>query len=186
MFKIEGEKVYLVPFEEEHLNDPKYFSWLGDYEVMKHIYRFDYLMPKKFEEVRSYVENVWKNKYCVFLAMISKENDEFVGSVKINYGTDEGFMTQVADIGIMIGEKDEWGKGFATDAIRATAHYCFKNLSMRKVTAGVMENNKGMIKVFTKLGFKIEANLRKKLLFEGEYFDHVLFGLFKNEFNNVK
>lgn len=180
MLKIESYKVYLVPFEERHLNDPAYFEWLTDYEVMRFIGREEYLKPIRFERVKEYVEALWKSKYCSFFAIHLKD-DTFIGTLKLNFIDDAGCVTQSADIGIMIGHRVSWGKGLATDALTTICKYAFDKLGVRKLTAGTNASNIGMIKAFKKLGFVEEGRLRKKLLVEGTYHDHILLGCFKEE-----
>jgi|APSaa5957512535_1039671.scaffolds.fasta_scaffold03665_8 [ribosomal protein S5]-alanine N-acetyltransferase len=179
--KINGKNTYSVPFDTSHLDNPKYFEWVNDIEVMKYIGRAEYLKPIEFEKVREYVEGLWKNKYCHFFALYNLIDDEFVGTTKINYIDDAGLATSTADIGIMIGDREYWGKGLATDAIYSISKYAFDVLGVRKLTAGAISENIGVIKAFTNNGYKQEANLRKKLLISGVYMDHVLLGCFNDE-----
>lgn len=180
---ISGKDIYLVSFTEQHLHDSKYIGWLRDYDVMKTVYRLEYMKPIPFVEVKKYVETVWADDNCVFLALHRKEDKAFIGTMKIHTFDPR---TQQADIGIMVGEKDMWGKGIATDAVLSVSRYCFSQLGLRKLTAGCMSNNHGMRKVFGKLGYKQEGKLRDKLLFEDSYYDHILFGCFEDELVEMK
>lgn len=186
MLRIDGKKVYLVPFEEKHLVDPAYYAWLTDYEVVRFIGRDEYLKPIQFEKIREYVEELWQNQYCSFFAIHHSGDDAFIGTAKINYLNEAGFNTHTADIGIMIGDRGLWGKGMATDALYAISHYAFDTLGVRKLTAGAVSANKGIIRAFQKIGFLEEGRLRKKLLISGEYMDHVLLGCFREELHPVK
>ncbi|BAV33530.1 acetyltransferase [Sulfuricaulis limicola] len=185
MLRIDGKKVYLVPFEEKHLVDPAYYAWLTDFEVVRYIGRDEYLKPIQFEKVREYVEELWRNRYCSFFAMHHSGDDAFIGTAKINYLNEAGFSTRTADIGIMIGDRGYWGKGMATDALFAICNYAFNDLSARKLTAGAVSANKAVIRAFQKIGFLEEGRLRKKLLISGEYMDHVLLGCFREELHPV-
>ncbi len=181
MIRIDGKKVFLKPFDEQNLNDPKYFAWVTDIEVIKYIGRDEYLKPLRFEKVREYVEGLWCNELCAFFAIYHSQENQFIGTVKINYLNEAGLITRTADIGIMIGAREYWGKGLATDALFATCQYTFNVLGARKLTAGAVAANGGVIKAFLKIGFKEEGRIRKKLLISGEYIDHVLLGCFKDE-----
>jgi len=182
MLRIDSDNLYLVPFEERHLNDSAYFEWVTDYDVMRYIGRNEYLKPIRFDVVRRYVEGLWDSKYCSFFAMHLKD-DTFIGTMKMNYLDDAGLITQCADIGIMIGHRGCWGKGLATEALAAICNYAFSRLGMRKLTAGANGSNAGVIKAFKKIGFVQEGCLRNKLLVEGDYHDHILLGCFRDEFN---
>ena len=82
----------------------------------------------------------------------------------------------------MIGDRKYWGKGLATDALRAVCDYAFTILGTRKLTAGVVAENAPIIKAFRRVGFLEEGRLRSKLLILGNYHEHVLFGCLKDEF----
>lgn len=180
MSKLEGNICYLTPFEDKHVNDANYLKWLRDYDVIKTINRLDYIVPVSFEEVKKYCDAVMSSKTDIFMALYYKPEDVFVGTVRIS---SINWHTRTADIGILIGDKTKWGKGIATDAVSTVGEYLFNVLGMRKLTAGTMGVNKGMIKVFGKLGFQQEGVFRKQDRIEGDYCDHVYFGCFKDEFN---
>ena len=179
-----GKRVKLVPFTEEHLNDPKYLSWLKDYEVMRYIGRPEYFKPFEFKMVQDYIESLWQNEYVTFFAVLTQEGT-FIGTAKINYLDAQGFETKTADIGIMIGNRNEWGKGYASDAIKAACAYAFDTLGARKLVAGCNAKNGAVVRIFEKAGFKEEGRIRKKLFCEDEWCDHILLGCFKEEFENA-
>ncbi len=178
MLELTGSKIILKEFTRDHLHDPRYFGWLRDIEVVNTIYRIEYLMNTDFAEVEQYFDQLVKGKKDVLFAIHEKESDSFIGTHKIGH---INFRSGTADMGIMIGEKDAWGKGYAKDVIRTGASYAFNILSLRKLTGGTISTNTAMCRCFESLGFKAEARLRQQLLFKGEYVDHTLYGLFKEE-----
>lgn len=176
--KIEGGRVVLASFGDRHLNDPAYLSWLHDYEVVKTIGRPEYLTAVSFEDVAHYVRQVTDSPNDMFFAIQMLESDAFVGTAKAGHiDRDAG----IADIGIMIGSRPQWGQGLATDVLGVLCHYMFTQAGMRKLTCGVMGNNPAMIRVFEKLGFNREAQLRRQIPFEGVFLDHILLGCFADE-----
>lgn len=179
MSRLTGEKVVLVPFEERHLRSESYLGWLRDYEVVKTINRLEYIRPVSFAEVEEYCRRVMRSPTDVFLAMHLKEDDRFVGTVRTS---SLDLVTRTADVGILIGERDQWGRGLATDAITQLGLFLFETYGLRKLTAGLMEVNPGMLRVFEKLGFQREGCFRKRDLFEGRYVDHLYLGCFRDEF----
>ena len=180
MFKLEGNVSYLIPFDDQHLNNKNYFYWLRDYEVIKSINRLDYVVPVSFANVKEYCEKVMSSNTDIFFAVYYKTNNEFIGTLRVN---SINWYTRVADIGILIGDKSYWGKGVATDSIYIVSKYLFDILGFRKLSAGLMDINPAMQKVFAKIGFLVEGRIRQKDHFEGNYVDHILMGCFKDEFN---
>ena len=174
-----GKLVCLVPFTVEHLQAPEYLAWLRDYEVVKTINRPEYLETIPFEEVKRYVEALWESDTDIFLAVTHRTCKRFVGTVR---AARIDLKTLTADLGILIGDRNYWGSGVATDALSVLADYLFHELGLRRLTAGLLEPNKAMLRVFEKLGFVKEGVFRKHDLYEGEYVDHIFLGCFKNEF----
>jgi ribosomal-protein-alanine N-acetyltransferase len=181
---IEGKSVYLQKFNVQHLNSSNYLSWLRDFNVMKYIGREEYLSSISFDAVEEYVNLLWKDKYVLFFAVHLKETNEFIGTSKINFINEIGLKTKTADIGIMIGDRNYWGKGLAKDILFTISNYCFDELKLRKLTSGAFKDNYAVIKAFESIGFKLEACLREKLFIQDKYYDQILMGCFKNEIFN--
>ena len=179
---IEGDRVYLKPFGREHLTDLNYFEWLRTIEVVQWLGRDEYLNGISYEEVEEYVEDVWSNPYRHFYAVYFKDLDEFIGTATINFINQEQEKRKTADIGIMIGERKYWGKGLGRDILASISKFAFSSMAARKLTAGAMSPNVGVIKAFERVGFKEEGRIRNHLVDkDGHYVDHVLLGCFKEE-----
>ena len=181
MTRLVGKTTYMVPFEEKHLVDPRYYAWLSDPVVVQYIGRDEYLKPIDFEEVRRYVESLWRSERCMFLAIHYAADGTFIGTAKINFIDDTGQRRGIAEIGIMIGDPDFRGRGLSVDVLYAASEYAFDTLGARKLTTGAMANNVPVLRAFDRIGFCEEGRLRKQLLVGGELVDHVLLGCFRQE-----
>ena len=179
--EIIGNNIYLKKFDSSHLNSDDYIFWLRDYEVMKYIGREEYLTSISFDEVEKYIYSLWEDKYNEFYAVHLKDTNKFIGTTKINFINDSGLKTKTADIGIMIGDRNYWGKGLAKDILFTISSYCFSNLGLRKLTSGAFKDNVAVVKAFEKIGYKKEACLREKVLIQDQYYDQILLGCFRNE-----
>ena len=172
--RLESERIYLRPVEISDATE-EYVGWLNDPEVNRFLEsRF---VIHTLEGVRSYVKRVGKDQNNVFLAIIRKEDGKHIGNIKL--GSIDWYH-KVGDIGILIGDKKSWGKGYATEAIRALESYAFGTLNLHKLTAGAYENNVGSIKAFLKLGFFEEGRRREQVFFQGDYLDTVLLAKINN------
>lgn len=178
MLALVGEKITLREFTREHGRDERYLGWLRDLAVIVNIYRMEYLLPLSPQTVEDYVETILKSGKDCFFAIHETEGDRFIGTQRIGH---IDWRVGIGDIGIMIGERDAWGKGYATEAIRLACDYAFNTLSLRRLTGGTAASNVAMQKCFTRLGFNQEGCLRKHLLLRGAYEDHLLFGLLKDD-----
>lgn len=176
-----GDLVSLAPFEERHLLDPDYRRWLHDPEVVRYLGRPEYLTPIPFGEIHRYVTQLWSDDRCTFLAIHALADDRFIGTAKIAFKEATGPSPDVADIGVMIGDRKYWRRGYATDALRATSEYAFEDLGARKLIAGAMAPNVAVIRAFERVGFVEEGRLRAQFATPEGYVDHVLLGCLDGE-----
>jgi len=183
MLELTGQHVLLREFTKDHLHDPAYFRWLRDLEVVIPIYRTEYLLPLQFDRVVAHVESLWKSgKDCLF-AVHDCATGAFIGTQRIGH---IDWRSGVGDIGVLIGERQFWGRGIATEAVSLACEHAFQTLSLRRLTGGTPASSEAMCRCFKRLGFKEEGRLRGQLLLRGKYEDHVLFGLLKDQFRKLE
>jgi len=84
-------------------------------------------------------------------------------------------------LGIVIGEKEEWGKGYAREALAAVIKYCFNTLRMNHLQAEIHAFNERSIRLFEGLGFCREGTLRQVVRKSGAFFDEHIYGLLAQE-----
>ncbi|KKU14073.1 MAG: Acetyltransferase [Parcubacteria group bacterium GW2011_GWC2_45_7] len=168
--RLEGETIYLSPIQPADATDT-YVHWLNIPEVNQFL-ESRFIVHTK-ESVRAYIEKVIKDPAVYLFAIVKKDTNEHIGNIKL--GPIDPHHS-VGSIGIMIGDQNSWGRGFATQAIRLLVEYAFGTLHLHKVTAGAYENNIGSIKAFLKLGFFEEGRKKQHVRFRDSYIDELLFG----------
>jgi RimJ/RimL family protein N-acetyltransferase len=178
---IQGKLTHMVPFTERHLYDPAYYAWLKDAEVVRYIGRDELLAGIPFSEAEGYVKQLLTNENCTFLAAHDNESGRFVGTAKINLLTTPGLKHDIADLGIMLGDRAVWGKGLSTDILRAISVFSFDTLKARKLSAGAYALNVAVIKAFLRIGFRIDGSLRRQFPVDDGYCNHVLLSCFEDE-----
>jgi RimJ/RimL family protein N-acetyltransferase len=111
-------------------------------------------------------------------AIQTLEDDQLVGFIGL-----EGdiFPNRDAFVGIGIGERELWGKGYGTDAMKVILRYAFQELNLRKVSLDAFEYNPRAIRSYEKTGFVHEGRVRKFLLREGQRWDLILMGILREE-----
>ena len=70
---------------------------------------------------------------------------------------------------ILMGDKSKWGHGYAREASEAIISFCFKELSLRKLTLGVVADNVKAVKLYKTLGFLIEGTYMLHGKYDGKY-----------------
>jgi [ribosomal protein S5]-alanine N-acetyltransferase len=168
---LEGERIYLREVRTADVGD-NYYRWMNTPEVTRYLEsRF---RPNSIEALREYVSALSRDPDNFFLAIVLKDGDRHVGNVKLG---PVNWIHRHADLGILIGEKDFWGKGYATEAIRLASDYAFRVLNLHRLGAGCYERNQGSVRAFEKAGFEIEGVRRQHFFCDGEYTGHTLLGL---------
>ncbi|MDI7740596.1 GNAT family protein [Lysinibacillus fusiformis] len=76
---------------------------------------------------------------------------------------------QRAEIGYFI-DKNEWGKGYATEVAALMIEYGFEKLGLERIYGHCMSRNSASRKVMEKLGFKFEGTLRHAIK-KGDVFE---------------
>ena len=66
-----------------------------------------------------------------------------------------------AELGIMIGDRDYWGKGYGSDAIRAVQDYIFTQTTLTRVYLHTLEWNERARRSFTKAGMREVKTVRR-------------------------
>lgn len=180
--------IELVPFSDMQNNAAlkvAYLSWLNDMDVVRSIASPALLAPKGPEFVDDSFQRFTQPECRGFFVRFAPDNT-FIGTAKLD-GISE--YTHSAWDGIMIGDRRYYGRGLAPKVYRVLLSYAFNVLSMRRVSGGCNEKNIPMIKTFQRIGYTQEGRLRQMDCIDGEYSDHLYFGIFSEEFranNNVE
>jgi ribosomal-protein-alanine N-acetyltransferase len=166
-----GEKLYLRALERSDINED-YLHWINDAEVTK--YMLTGTFPSNVEKLEEYYHRMTTSPNHVILAIVDKNSDRHVGNITLN---DISWIDRTANLGIMIGDKDFWGKGYGTEATKLMIQYAFGRLNLRKLWLGVYASQKAAIRLYEKAGFKVEGCLKSELYRDGKYHDRIVMGI---------
>jgi RimJ/RimL family protein N-acetyltransferase len=115
------------------------------------------------ESVIEFVDSVDRSNSSVFFGVFLAENGRHVGNVKLS---EMNFVESSAEIGYLIGEKECWGKGYATEAVSAVCLAALRDLGIVTVTAGAYSKNAASISVLEKCGFlEVPSQTKESLRF---------------------
>ena len=84
-------------------------------------------------------------------------------------------------VGIGIGARDDWGKGYGTDAMETVLRYAFEELNLHRVSLDVFENNPRARRSYVKAGFSVEGRERQALHRDGRRSDIIVMGILRDE-----
>ena len=105
-------------------------------------------------------------------------DDKLVGGTDLEVVTWNG---RDAFVGIFIGARENWGKGYGTDAMNILLRYAFTELNLWRVSLGVFEYNPRAIRSYEKAGFQHEGRTRQQLQHEGKRWDIFFMGTLREE-----
>ncbi|MCP4160211.1 MAG: GNAT family N-acetyltransferase [Deltaproteobacteria bacterium] len=168
---ISGKRIYLREVRPSDVTE-SYYCWMNDPQITKYTESHHY--PNSKESLVKNTEEKQKNKNEIFLAIIVKNNNKHIGNIKLG---PINWIDRIGDIGILVGEKDYWGKGYATEAINLIVEYAFNILGLHKLTAGSISLNEGSVKAFKNNNFEIEGIRKEHVFINGSYVDAIIFGL---------
>ena len=176
---LKGKTYILKPLTQDDISY-EYVLWLNDPDVNQYL-EVRYI-SQTIETATSYIKDFYKEQECYIWGIYSDEN-KLIGNVNLQ---NINRHHNSAELGLMIGNKEFWGKSASEEAISLVLDYGFGKLSLNRVTGGTYSTNVGMIFTYKRLGFKREGVMRKCFLDGEKYVDGYRWGILSNEWKNDK
>lgn len=167
--KPDYERICLRPLSFKELKG-NYVSWLNDFEVCKHNGHGEELYT--LEMATEYIKSLKEDKTKMVFAVYLLENDCHIGNISIQ---NIDLKNKSAEIAFLFGEKQYWGKGYATEAAELIIELMKYDLGLHRAYIGTSVYNIGMQKVSEKLGFNKEGVLKDAQFKNGKYNDMILY-----------
>jgi RimJ/RimL family protein N-acetyltransferase len=114
----------------------------------------------------------------VLLGVEALADGKLIGLVRLRDTEPE---TGWAELDVYLGEKEYWGRGLATDAVRTVCRYGFAKMRLHKVAPTVVTENLAALQVYRKVGFVEEGRLRQVFRRDGRWYDKFTMGLLEGE-----
>jgi RimJ/RimL family protein N-acetyltransferase len=131
---------------------------------------------------REYIENLYKDDRNTNLGIVLKDSNELIGSTGLH---DISIVHRNAEIGILIGNKNCWSKGYGTEALKLMLGYGFDQLNLHRIYLRVFCYNPRAIRVYEKVGFKTEGVSRESAYVDVEYCDEYIMGMLEDEWRSL-
>ena len=175
---LDGEHLYLRPLEPEDL--PLIRKWGNDPEIRR---LTGDISPMSRAGADEFLERVRRDKNRVWFVIVLKEGDRVIGEA----GLLRMFHAwRTTDLTIIIGEKDTWGKGYGTEAIRLLLDYAFGCLNFHRVAIGVVGFNESALRFYENVGFRREGIQRDGYFWDHAYHDFVMMSILEDEFRALR
>lgn len=174
-----GDQIRFRAIEKEDL--PSFVRWLNDPEVKEGLFM---LYPLSLAEEEEWFATMLKKAPRERPMAIEIQPDPkkefwvFVGNCGL---FDINLENRSAEIGIHIGEKEYWDKGFGTRAMGLILDHGFATMNLHRIYLRVYESNLRAIRAYEKAGFIIEGKMREAQYLNGRYQDVLLMSVLRQE-----
>ncbi|KKS37611.1 MAG: hypothetical protein A3G49_00585 [Candidatus Sungbacteria bacterium RIFCSPLOWO2_12_FULL_41_11] len=170
---LKGKKVRLRAIDPK--KDAELFmEWINDYEVVRFL--GGPFMPLTKDEERKRLKELKERRDTFKIFAVETLDGALIGSISL---MNINHLDGTAVTGTLIGDKDYWRKGYATDAKMILLYYAFQVLNLRRISTRIIADNIGSIRVQEKCGYEREGIWRKEVYADGKYRDMVLMAVFR-------
>ncbi len=179
---LRGELVYLTVEDPQVLSEA-FSRWSLDVEYWR-LLTSDAALPRSSKSIKEWLEkDLEKDNPKLFNFAIRRiEDQHLIGQMDldiVSWTHGESF------IGIGLGERESWGKGYGTDAMRIILKYAFSELNLQRVSLNVFEYNPRARRSYEKAGFMEEGRCREFLQRDGKRYDLIFMGILRSEWEKA-
>lgn len=169
---LKGNRLTLRAIERDDL--PRYVAWINDLEITHHLKTYP---PMNLEDETDWYEHQRKDTSSLHLAIVITETELHIGSVSL-MKIDQ--RNQNAELGIMIGDKNQWNQGYGREAIELMVNYGFSALNLHRIYLRVDASHTGGIRCYQSCGFVEEGRLRDAVFHHGYFEDQLMMSVLRS------
>ena len=178
---IYGERIRLRAAER---NDVKtFYNWVNDPEVTRYLSMY---LPLSIVDEENWFNSMSQRPQSEKTLSIEIRNEsgwKLIGNCGV---FDIDTVTRSGELGIMLGEKDEWNKGYGTEAMMLLVKHCFNTLNFNRVHLRVYAENLRAKRSYEKAGFVEQGRLREAVYKHGKYDDVIVMSVLRSDLIQTK
>jgi RimJ/RimL family protein N-acetyltransferase len=164
---VPGERIFLSQVRREDL--PLFARWFSDIELTTYLGQMGFSFM--FEHEQEWYDSVVRDRSNRTFAIVVRDGLRPIGSVSL---MEIDHAHGKAELGIAIGDKSAWGKGYGSEAVRLMADYGLTFMGLHTIYLWHVAFNERAHRAYLKAGFKLAGRLRGADLFDGRRYDRVL------------
>jgi len=164
-----GKRIRLRAVEREDVQ--KFHEWVNDPEVTRGLVLN---MPMSMRDEMDWFEGLAKrdpNQKPLAIEIRKGKAWKLIGNCGV-FGIE--LENRSAELGIMIGDKSEWNKGYGAEVMMLLLKHGFETLNLNRIALRVYAENVRAVRSYEKAGFVLEGRMREAVYKHGKY-DDVLF-----------
>lgn len=165
---IYGDQIRLRAIEKEDL--PDFVRWLNDPEVRQGLNLYLPLSAADEEDWFQQQRKLDPEERALAIEVQTEPDSEwhFIGNCGL---LNLSWRDRSAEIGIHIGDKTFWNRGYGTKAVKLLLRHGFQTLNLHRLWLRVFDSNQRAIRVYHKAGFVPEGTFRQAHYQDGQYQD---------------
>ncbi len=176
MSMIYGERVRLRATERDDVK--KFFVWVNDPDVTRYLSLY---LPMSAVDEENWFDAMTKrdqNEKTLVIEVRDGDGWKMIGNCCV---FDIDPISRMGELGIMLGEKDEWNKGYGTETMILLLRHGFDTLNLNRVHLRVYAENRRAKRSYEKAGFVEEGRLRESVYKHGKYDDVIVMSVLRSE-----
>lgn len=173
---IYGKRIRLRAVEREDVQ--KFHEWVNDPEVTRGLVLN---MPMSMRDEMDWFDGLAKrdlNQRPLAIEISKGKGWKLIGNCGV-FGIE--WENRSAELGIMIGEKSEWNKGYGAEAMSLLLHHGFETLNLNRIALRVYAENVRAVRSYEKAGFVLEGRMREAVYKNGNYDDVLIMSVLRSE-----
>ena len=175
---IYGERVRLRAAEREDIKT--FHRWVNDPEVTQELALY---LPMSMVDEETWFNGMTQrdpNEKSLVIEVREGMDWRMIGNSGV-FGIE--WVNRCGELGILIGEKTEWNKGYGTEVMTMLQQHCFKTLNLNRIFLRVYAENRRAIRAYEKAGFVAEGRMREAVYKNGKYDDVILMSVLRSEWS---
>ena len=165
----------------ERVDIPNFVRWINDPEVTGGLLIY---LPMSQVEEEAWFENMMKGPAEAHVLVIEAACPDGWRPIGTCSFHDIHWKDRLGEVGILIGEKEYWGQGYGTEAMRLLVRHGFNDLNLNRIFLQVFDNNPRAIRSYEKIGFVHEGRLRQDVYKNGSYHDVLIMAILRSEWTD--
>jgi RimJ/RimL family protein N-acetyltransferase len=172
---LQGKNIHLRTLEKQ--DSKSLAKWHSDPEIMS-LAAFTAIHTKQYWS--SWLEQKLSSPDALYFGIVKSADNRLIGQIHLEQMNWPHRLCR--EVGLIIGEKGEWSKGYGTEALELLIKYAFEELGLHRLELMTFDFNRRGIRVWEKCGFRLEGAMRSARLSGGEWRDLLFYALLEDEY----
>lgn len=174
--ELKGDLIYLKKLDPEYADE--YWANMNNCSIESMVFTGTQQIFSK-SDTDAYLQSICSDRNRIDFLIFSKQSNKAVGEVVIN---DIYRNNRSANIRIAINRKEDFSKGYGSEAIILALNYGFGMLNLHRIELEAFPFNERAIHVYEKIGFKREGIRRDGWFYNHKYYDMITMSILEDEF----